>query len=164
MRETDRSNGEGSRAAQGEAEGSESLAWEENTKVEQFRAAANEIHKPCLEGQILTHCAVEGESTQNKRCPEDQVLTHCKVEGNSTKEKRYQEGRPYLTRVQGGGETSKSRRSRFRAYKRFRGKGTTKDGFASEEERIFTLEQFERLPSQRSESVEDLRDDSTERP
>ncbi|GFT43659.1 hypothetical protein NPIL_602821 [Nephila pilipes] len=48
---------------------------------------------------------------------------------------------PYLTRA-GGVETARSRKSRFRPYKRRNGKRTAQEVFLNEEEHRLVLEQF----------------------
>ncbi|GFV34647.1 hypothetical protein TNCV_1449511 [Trichonephila clavipes] len=79
--ETDRSTGEGSRATQGEAEGSEDLVREESTEVEQL-----------WEGQVLTHFEVERESPKDKPNPEGPVSVHFAPQRDPPKDKPCLEG------------------------------------------------------------------------
>ncbi|GFR26498.1 hypothetical protein TNCT_653861, partial [Trichonephila clavata] len=100
-----------------------------------------------------------------KRCQEEQDHIHLEAEREPPKDKRYQEGQVSIhseTRRQVEEVSATSRGNRSRPYKVPKGKDSTTTGFASEAERRFTIEQFDRRLSQRSATVEVPSGDSIE--
>ncbi|GFU11332.1 transposable element Tcb2 transposase [Trichonephila clavipes] len=124
------------------------------------------LHQLALSMRRRCEATIALFNSKDKPCPEGQALIDFQVQRKSPKHKQYQEGqvltKPKTERKQGEGEAPKSWRSRNIPYKLRKGKGTTP--MASEEERQFTLEQFDRHPSQRPSNVEVLIGDSTVRP
>ncbi|GFX87995.1 hypothetical protein TNCV_4374591 [Trichonephila clavipes] len=104
--------------------------------------------KPCSEGPVPSHLAAEREPPKDKPCSSFYPFI---TERQAIRERKS----PYLTRSQAEtrsqeeGETSRSQRNRYRLYKLRRGKDVTTTGFASEEERQFTLEQSQPKDCQR---------------